>query len=188
MSKERLSKLQKWILEKCLKDINISRDKAREFYGKRFSPKGRYKWARFSIRKEQERFFDNNKGTGRIQEYKPKKEFMTTRAVEATISRTFRNLVGKGYLVRGRFAYELTRKGWLKVNRNENSLKVNRNQNTETVSFKDYRQRLDELTKKQIGWARQIRYFAEMENLPKKRSMEDRKFKAARQKTKLSQN
>ena len=38
MSEERLSKLQKWILKKCLENIFFERGQAREFYGKKFSP------------------------------------------------------------------------------------------------------------------------------------------------------
>ena len=172
MSKERLSKLQKWILEKCVEDLSIPRDKAREFYGKYFSPKGRHGPLSFPVREEQKKFYDYDKGKGWREQYRPKKEFLTTRAMEATISRTFRNLVGKGYLVKERFGYQLTEKGWLKVNKNQNS---------EIVNFKDYKDRVDEITKMQTGWAETLKTMAKMAGLPKKRSVRDRELRAAKE-------
>lgn len=33
MAKERLSKFQKWVLQKCLKDLFNTRSRVKEFYG-----------------------------------------------------------------------------------------------------------------------------------------------------------
>jgi len=118
MSKERLSKLQKWILTKCLEGGMFDRNKIREFYGKKYPPSYKdkelyesdvYKADKHMLEErgveEKEWDFELNtyirKYTGKtyIRKYKViKEQFITTKAEEVAISKTFRNLKNKNLL------------------------------------------------------------------------------------------
>lgn len=160
MSKERLSKLQKWILQECVNELFIFRGHSRQFYGKHLPPKR----IRYPLRKQERRFYNWSKRVwpdGHEQElFSPKKELISTRSIEAIISRTFRNLVEKGFLTKGRFGYQLTEKGWLKANKNNN---------TEIVSFKDYNGRVEKEIKGLSGFVEGVKVLAEAAGLPKRR-------------------
>jgi hypothetical protein len=142
--KERLSKLQNWILTRCLenKEQGIARSEAREFFGKKFSEK--LKWYRdvvFDYHQEGKKLFDKEgldindyeffiarNGIGEeFDAYRPKKEKCSTRSIEASIPRSFNNLIKRELLTK-KYSFGqhfLTEAGFLKVNRNENSKTVN---------------------------------------------------------------
>lgn len=126
MAKERLSKLQKWILNRCLenKGSGIVRDESREFFGKKLPPK------RYSNEALREGFGWGEKGekfnwNGRY--YTPKKELISTRSIEASVSRSFNNLIRKGFITDRYYFGQcfLTEKGFLKVNEKTNCNIVN---------------------------------------------------------------
>lgn len=150
--KERLSKLQKWILEKCLKEGTIWRGTIREFFGKKFSEKP--KWYRdvvFDYHKEGKKLFDKEgldindyeffiarNGVGdEFDAYRPKKEKCSTRSIEATISRSLKKLIVKELLTQPKKygKYRLTEKGFLKVNKTDTV--------AELLTFKKYQEKLD---------------------------------------------
>ena len=115
MAKERLSKLQKYILQRCLEHTFVTRYDAYEFYGKKWGPAERAKI---------------------VKDGSP-----PTRAIEAAVSRTFKNLVNRGCLTSYALHpwwYHLTEKGFLKVN--------TWIQKSPFVNFKDYRDKIDEET------------------------------------------
>ncbi|MBA7579851.1 hypothetical protein ES695_19520 [Candidatus Atribacteria bacterium 1244-E10-H5-B2] len=121
----RLSKLQKWILNRCLenKGNGISRDESREFFGKRLPPKRHLCEAlhESTFGTEGEKFDWN----GRY--YTPKKELISTRSIEASVSRSFNNLIKREFLTE-KYHYGqcfLTEKGFLKVNERTNCNIVN---------------------------------------------------------------
>jgi len=151
LSEERLSKLQKWILQECVKELFIFRNQARKFYNKHFPPKR----VRYPLREQERKFFNWSKRVwpdGHEQElFSPKKELISTRSIEAIISKTFRNLVEKGFLVKAKLGYRLTEKGWLKANKNNN---------TEIVSFKDYNDRVEKEIKGLSAWLEGLRVLA----------------------------
>jgi len=118
MSKERLSKLQKWILKRCLKRVLFERQEARLFYGKKFSPGG-YEKKAFNVYKS----------------YTPKKELRSTRAIEASISRSLTNLLGRGLLGYDPMTgYYLTEKAFLALAER----RISSNDN-----FKEYKAKVD---------------------------------------------
>ncbi|MBA7552216.1 hypothetical protein ES705_44771 [subsurface metagenome] len=131
MEYERLSKLQKWILNRCLenKENGIIREEIREFFGKKLPPK-RYlveALRESAFRKEGEKF----NWEGRY--FSPKKELISTRSIEASISRSFNNLIRKGFITDRYYfgqCFFLTEKGFLKVNEKTNCNIVN--------SYKNY--------------------------------------------------
>jgi len=118
MAKERLSKLQKWILTKCLEEGMFHRNKIREFYGKKYSPAYKdkelyesdvYKADKHMLEErgveekewdfEGETFIRKYTGKTYIRKYKViKEQYITTKAEEVTISRTFGNLKNKNLL------------------------------------------------------------------------------------------
>lgn len=140
MSKERFSKLQKWILKQCLKDIFLHRFIVRYFYGKRFTPSYKDKkirnWAyREGLKKEgvlkekdinaydrrwdaYKRKWINYKIEKKEKAWVVRDDLITTKAMEVTISRSLKSLVTKGLLIRSRKwgPYSLTEKGFLEVN------------------------------------------------------------------------
>jgi len=126
MAKERLSKLQKWILNRCLenKENGIIREEIREFFGKKLSPK------RNLLKALQESTLgekgENFNWDGRY--FSPKKELVSTRSIEASISRSFNNLIRKGFITDSK--HYLTEKGFLSVNKNKSHGIVN--------TYKDY--------------------------------------------------
>jgi len=130
MAKERLSKLQKWILSRCLKNKadGVYRNEAREFFGKKLPPK------RHLIEALKESTFgtigEKFEWDGRY--YTAKKELVSTRSVEAVITRSLGNLKQRGFITeKNRYSqHYLTERGFLKAN------KIN---NSETVSlYEDY--------------------------------------------------
>ena len=128
-SKERLSKLQKWILTRCLenKTQGITRSEAREFFGKKLPPKRHLSEAigEDIDRKKGEKFDWN----GRY--YTPKKELVSTRSIEASISRSFNNLIKRELLTKKYHfgQHYLTEAGFLKVNKKEKPKIVNTYEN-----------------------------------------------------------
>ena len=130
MAKERLSKLQKWILSRCMEEILLRRNEVRKFYGKKL-PHG-VKTRSFPpgimervIRREEMELYDItleehklwNPETHRCDiplEYTivtPKGEYISTRAEEVSISRSLRNLEDKGFITR-----EKEWRPWHKIN------------------------------------------------------------------------
>ena len=133
MAKERLSKLQKWILTRCLenKTQKIARDEVREFFGKRFRPKRtEYPWG------DEDRKYYNwttrEYPNGHKQElFSPKPELVSTRSIEASVSRSLGNLIKRGFLTE-KYHYGqhfLTEAGFLKVNKKEGVRIVNTYEN-----------------------------------------------------------
>lgn len=123
MAKERLSKLQKWILARCLTKIRIQRCEIRRFFGKVFYPipgkrvymqpnEAEKRWKKQGCGPED---FEVTKTPPEFWMY-PKPELRSTLSIEATISRTFRNLRKKG-LIQGKGRINLTEKGFLIVNK-----------------------------------------------------------------------
>lgn len=154
MAKERLSKLQKWILKKCLKDLKIYYRNVFMFFGKKYSQRQ----APEILGKGwnlKERYGDNYKNELNIEEVKeeysfnprhfwegykitPKKEFCISNSEKVIISRSFKNLVGKGLLAQPEKwrGYYLTEKGFLKANKFVGYERI--------VSFKEYQKRIKE--------------------------------------------
>ena len=142
MAQERLSKLQKWVLLKCLEfdtlfENILHKNDALEFYDKKFLPSvkgkaaqyidkngewGTYGWCYFKLpRKDTDRYLEirEEETRGGKKQYKYiKDELIATDAEMVFISRTFSNLVKKGLLKRlSKWGgYYLTEKGFLKVN------------------------------------------------------------------------
>ncbi len=150
MAKERLSKLQKWILTKCLEGETINRDDVKEFYGKEYLPNYKDKEVHpgdinkelLEARERQERRFDRKqwKYTNEIYThhyYVVKEQHIETKAEEVAISRTFKNLKIKGLLeqISKYGAYYLTEKGFLIVNKSVRSPRF--------VNYKEYKQIID---------------------------------------------
>ena len=157
MAKERLSKLQKWILEKCLKDLKLHRQNAFEFFGKKFSERYRNKkeWLldikdifkrlgrdpRYYFKKDITGLFwdfDKKKYTKQTRRFFiPKEEMIITRSEQAVITRSLKGLVKKGFLIQARKwgEYRLTKEGLLKANKNTTKDKI--------ISFKDYQKKIE---------------------------------------------
>ena len=150
MAKERLSKLQKWILNRSLenKENGIFRDEVREFFGRKFGVKPKwYKDHIIDYHKEGNKLFEkagldindyefyiSKNGVGEeFAGYKPKKDKCSNRLIEATISRSFNGLIKKGFLTKKyQFGkHYLTSEGFLKVNKKENVKTVNFYENYE---------------------------------------------------------
>ena len=145
----RLSKLQKWILEKCLNDLRIRYQDIFAFFGKR-GTKGKP-----SILHEEydleKRFGKNYKKEFDIERVKRgsgtyvwkglkvsrKPEFCITNSEKAIISRSLKGLMKKGYLVKSEKwkDYRLTNEGFIKANNNVTACGV--------VSFKEYQHTID---------------------------------------------
>lgn len=133
MAKERLSKLQKWILVEAYKKTVLPRRFIRLFFNKWFHP-GINNFnlddtpsieAMGFTKKDKEKAFDRNfydwpKGNGiageKLERFSHKEEYRSTKAIEVTISRTLKNMIAKGILLEHldmeRF-YHLTEKGCL---------------------------------------------------------------------------
>ena len=151
MVKERLSKLQKWILEKCLKDLTIYYQDIFIFFGKRFTKRKPDFIGRHNLKTLYGRIYGEDykkvldiekierKHSGYVwQGYKisRKPEFCITNSEKAIISRSLKGLVKKGYLIQpsSYSKYRLTKEGLLKANK--------KGQMQQTVSFKDYQRRI----------------------------------------------
>ena len=165
MSKERLSKLQKWILKTCYERNSINKYELRKFFGKRFHP-GRRK-LRFEDlpsllvnEEENKKYFnysDKTLADGTILKnhyFSRKKELISTRAIEATITRTLKNLTQKELLIREGNVFSLTERAFLMLTK---ILHV------KVVSFKEYTRKIEKLKreseeryKKMVGDMREI--------------------------------
>ena len=157
MAKERLSKLQKWILNRCLenKENGIIRDESREFFGKKLPPK------RHSNEALSEGFGWGEKGekfdwNGRY--WTPKKELISNRSIEASVSRSFNNLIKREFLTKKYYYGQcfLTEKGFLKVNEKTNCIIVNTYKNYVDVINKANEERGKDY-KKLVGDLKKIR-------------------------------
>jgi len=134
LKKERLSKLQKWILLKCLEEKTFYRSMIRQFYEKYYPPS--YKDKRLS-RGDEERAdnemleerqrerrkydYDTHIWTDEVEIYHYKvikEKYITTKSEESAISRTLTKMKIKGLLEQENKwgAYYLTEKGFLIVN------------------------------------------------------------------------
>ena len=160
MAKERLSKLQKWILSHCLENGLIWQNEAREFYGKHFSPgtkmKGEYAGVMEGAytKVELEKFYNKEGRMGRWWNfdkrgyddepterffYIPKKECISTKAERISIWRSFKNLADKDFITREKEwkPWQLSEKGFLIVNQ--------AGQKSHLINFKDYQSKIKEL-------------------------------------------
>lgn len=150
MAKERLSKLQKWILEKCLKDLRIYYQDAFAFFGKKYTNRkpellgegcdlkkryGENYRNEFDIEKVEEK--QRGGYVWRRLKIGRKKEFCITNSEKAVISRSLAGLVRKGFLIQpSRWGeYRLTKGGFLKANK-----LVFADQN---VNFKEYQKKIE---------------------------------------------
>ena len=76
VSKERIGKLERWILEQCLQDIGVGSATARRFYGKYFTPgeanKQLHAWL----------FREGREETDRLKEWKKQRDKAIKRDAE----------------------------------------------------------------------------------------------------------
>lgn len=135
MATERLSKLQKWILNRCYEITFLPRDEVRMFFGKEFGPRKEDKEVGYwSVNRIDKKFLDKKTRQDRkynydtrqwtdeyktVEYYTLKPEFLATKSEEVTISRTLTNLKDKGYIKQlGLYGeYYLTDKGLAIVNK-----------------------------------------------------------------------
>ena len=149
MAKERLSKLQKWILEKCLKDLGINYQDTAGFFGKKYTNKkpefigeghdlkkmyGENYKKEFDIEKVKQEKWGGYVWHGLKVSRKP--EFCITNSEKAVASRSLKSLIKKGFLIQPRKygEYRLTKVGLLKAN--------NLDTRDKTISFKEYQERI----------------------------------------------
>lgn len=141
MAKTRLSKLQKWILKRCLKDLFVYRDEAREFYGKKFGENPN-QWDAVCdynnegivvLEREHKDVNDYEpcdfvNGLGeKWGGWKPKKGLCSNRSIEASVSRSFNQLIKFDLLTNPDHfrKHFLTESGFLNVNKFQDSRTVN---------------------------------------------------------------
>lgn len=161
MAKERLSKLQKWILVKDLQDIEIGYRTVASYFGKKnlsvkprsggwYSDMSKDESLIKSLGPDYKEIYDieeiskkyligNNWIDWEGYEATVKKELFLTGSEKAIISRSLRGLLNKGLLTqKGKYGrYRLTEAGFLKAN--------NCNFVTCFVSFKDYQKEIDRI-------------------------------------------
>jgi len=155
MAKERLSKLQKWILTKCLEGEMIHRNEIRGFYGKKYQPSYKDKelsWVdvdRADKHMLEEREVEENEwdfelrtftGKTYIRKYKfIKEQYITTKAEEVIISRTLKSLKNKCLLeqINKWGSYYLTEKGFL-IAKNSPGAET-------FVNYKEYKETIDQI-------------------------------------------
>jgi len=147
MSKERLSRLQKWILKTCYERNFLNKYIVREFFGKRFHP-GKRKLriadypSPFDSDENKRKYFNYSNKTlcnGTIVKngcFTRKEELISTRSIEVTITRTLRNLVQKELLKRENGNFTLTKKAFLMLTKIHN---------VKIVSFKEYAKKIEKL-------------------------------------------
>jgi hypothetical protein len=138
MAKERLSKLQKWVLSECLKKREIHYRDTFAFFGKKFTNTKAREWgeghdlkARLGGNYENEYNIENVEKhnqyiiNGQLIEsnwrgYKitPRNELLITNSEKAILSRSLKGLLNKKLLNQsGKYGcYTLTEKGFLKAN------------------------------------------------------------------------
>lgn len=184
MAKERLSKLQKWILIHCLEEVFLGRNEAREFYGKKFSCNPKIdSWPSesleyriknsnppftpdemklYDITKEEHKTWNPETNRYDIPDeytiFTPKSEYVSTKAEEVAISRSFKNLSDKEFITRTKKwgAWHLTEKGFLiaknsatpcsKVNlKDDDTFIANKAVTHDSFdNFKDYNSKIEE--------------------------------------------
>jgi len=149
MAKERLSKLQKWILGKCFKDLGVRYQDTAGFFGKKYTNKkpefigeghdlkkmyGENYKKEFDIEKVKQEKWGGYVWHGLKVSRKP--EFCITNSEKAVASRSLKSLIKKGFLIQPRKygEYRLTKVGLLKAN--------NLNTRDKTISFKEYQERI----------------------------------------------
>jgi len=158
MAKERLSKLQKWILSRCMEEILLRQNAARNFYGKKL-PYG-VKTRSFPpgimervIKPEEMELYDIT-----LEEHKlwnaethccdirleytivtPKGEYISTKTEEESISRSFKKLEDKGLITREKEwrPWRLTERGFLIAKKTATSCNF--------VNFKDYQSKIEQI-------------------------------------------
>ena len=151
MTKERLSKLQKWILEKCLKGLGISYRDTFIFFGKKgterrpeFIGEGHDLKKRYG--KDYKKEFDIKKVKQTIGGYVWKglkisimPKFCITNSEKAVASRSLKGLIKKGLLIQPRKyrEYRLTKEGFLKANKSPTD--------DTFVSFKEYQKKVNKI-------------------------------------------
>jgi len=159
MAKERLSKLQKWILKYCLKNLNIHYRDVFEFFGKKFTKeKPRTVGEGYEFEKYHGENYMNEYNIEKIErkstypgyedsvwrgyEITVKKELCITNSEKAIISRSLKNLATKGFLIQSKKwgKYILTEEGFLKAN--------NYLDEKNFVSFKEYQQEIQDREEK----------------------------------------
>ena len=172
MVKERLSKLQKWILEKCLNELEIYYQGIYKFFGKKYTVRKPETFGKgFDFKKhygdkyEEELDIENIKREWppdpdfpngfNWEGYKinPKKEFCITNSEKVVISRSLKGLIKKGFLIQIKKwgEYRLTEKGFLKANKFLGCCSF--------VNFKEYQKEIDNITKKKNERIREMNEF-----------------------------
>jgi hypothetical protein len=157
MAKERISRLQKWILSECLKRTEIHYRDTFTFFGKKFTnikSQEREEEIDFKARLGEnyqneynieniERHHEFESG-GQVHRFDwkgfritPKKELLITNSEKAILSRSLKGLSNKKLLNQSRKygCYTLTEKGFLKAN--------NCHADTIFVSFKEYNEPIE---------------------------------------------
>lgn len=167
MAKERLSKLQKWILSRCMEEMLLRRNEARKFYGKklpygvetRLFPPGMMERV---IKPEEMEWYDVTLKEHKLWNYEthscdipqeytivtPKGEYISTKAEEVSISRSFKKLEDKGFITREKEwrPWRLTERGFLIAKKTATPC--------DFVNFKDYQskvEQIDEENKKRLS-------------------------------------
>ncbi len=154
MAKERLSKLQKWILTKCLEGKRIHRSVVMEFYGKKYLPGYKDKELSWDIDKADKHMLEERQEERRKFDYKQwkytdetyihkyhvvKDQYISTKAEEVIISRTLKNLKNKCLLeqINKWGDYHLTEKGFL----------IAKNCVTDGtfINYKEYKEAIDQI-------------------------------------------
>jgi len=151
MEKERLSKLQKWILEKCSKDLTICFQDVFAFFGKKDTLKKPKAWGEnhdfkklfgenykkeFDVEKVKQTYSNGYVWKGK--KISRKKELCITNSEKAVISRSLKGLVKKGFLIQTvkRWGeYRFTEEGLLKANKSATSGTL--------ISFNEYQMKIE---------------------------------------------
>jgi hypothetical protein len=159
MTKERLSKLQKWILNRCLINIRIQRHEIRGFFGKVFYPiPGKKVYMR---PKDAEKRF--GKQNARPEDFEviqdgidffmyPKLDLRSTLSIEASISRSLRNLHKKGLIQMAKWI-TLTERGFLLLIKDKNN---------QFINFNEYATKVKEIEIKEQAKGIDFRTFKKM--------------------------
>jgi len=158
MTKERLSKLQKWILERCFKDLKVNYSDIFAFFNKTGTQRKPEFIGLFLDADLKKRYGNNYKKEFDIEKVERetrlagyiwkglkisrKAEFCITDSEKAVISRSLKGLTKKGFLIKPRKwgEYRLTKEGFVKANKFSTSAKV--------ISFKEYQKRIEKAEKK----------------------------------------
>ncbi len=154
MAKIRLSKLQKWILEKCLKDLGVSYQDIMGFFGKKYTNRkpefrGGIEYFKKEYGKNYKKVFDVERVKQETRggyvwhgfKVSRKPELCFTNSEKAIASRSLKSLIKKGFLIQPRKwgEYRLTKAGLLKAN--------NFIIRDKTISFKEYQKKIDKAEK-----------------------------------------